>query len=82
VSATGPTPLSFDSTGAISIAWDPMKHEPTKHIGVDASYMRSIRLCLSIMCLQRFSSQISSQRHRLGHTIVICSPNINVVDTP
>ena len=36
-----PTPLSSDSTGAISIARDPVKHELTKHIGVDASYMRS-----------------------------------------
>jgi hypothetical protein len=25
-------------TGAISIARDPVKHELTKHIGVDASY--------------------------------------------
>jgi hypothetical protein len=27
-----------DSTGAISIARDPVKHELTKHIGVDAFY--------------------------------------------
>jgi hypothetical protein len=40
VPATAPTPLSFDSTSAISIARDPVKHELTKHIGVDASYMR------------------------------------------
>jgi len=37
-----PTPLSFDSTGAISIARDPVKHEITKHIGVDTSYMHAI----------------------------------------
>lgn len=36
-----PTPLLSDSTGAISIARDPVKHELTKHIGVDASFMRS-----------------------------------------
>ena len=30
-----------DSTGAISIVRDPMKHELTKHIGVDASYVRA-----------------------------------------
>jgi hypothetical protein len=30
-----------DSNGAISIALDPMKHELTKHIGVDASYTRA-----------------------------------------
>ena len=41
VTASTPTPLSSDSTGAISIARDPVKHELTKHIGVDASYMRS-----------------------------------------
>jgi len=40
VPITAPTPLSTDSTGAISIARDPVKHELTKHIGVDASYMR------------------------------------------
>jgi hypothetical protein len=41
VMSSAPTPLSFDSTGALSIAQDPVKHELTKHIGVDASYMRS-----------------------------------------
>lgn len=41
VSVTTPTPLLSDSTGAISIARDPVKHELTKHIGVDASFMRS-----------------------------------------
>ena len=40
VPATAPTPLSTDSTSAISIARDLVKHELTKHIGVDASYMR------------------------------------------
>ena len=35
------TPLSSDSTGALSVAQDPVKDELTKHIGVDASYMRS-----------------------------------------
>jgi hypothetical protein len=38
---SAPTPISSDSTGALSIARDPVKHELTKHIGVDASYMRS-----------------------------------------
>jgi len=41
VTASTPTPLSSDSTGAISIAHDPVKHELTKHIGADASNMRS-----------------------------------------
>jgi hypothetical protein len=53
VPATAPTPLSTDSTGAISIARDPVKHELTKHIGIDASYMSKcvIRLCPSTTCL-------------------------------
>ena len=41
VSTATPTPLLSDSTGALSIARDPVKHELTKHIGVDASYTRS-----------------------------------------
>jgi hypothetical protein len=32
------TPLWCDSTCAISNARDPVKHELTKHIGVDAHY--------------------------------------------
>jgi hypothetical protein len=41
VPVTTPTPLLSDSTGAISIARDPVKHELTKHIGVDAFYARA-----------------------------------------
>jgi hypothetical protein len=41
VSVTTPTPLLSDSTGAISIAHDLVKHELTKHIGVDAFYTRA-----------------------------------------
>jgi hypothetical protein len=33
--------LLCDSTWAISIAHDPVKHELTKHIGVDAHFTRS-----------------------------------------
>jgi hypothetical protein len=33
-----PTSFLSDSTGAISIARDPVKHELTKHIGVDAHF--------------------------------------------
>src|SRR3954469_3501928 len=40
VSVKTPTTLLSDSTGAISIARDPVKHELTKHIGVDASFVR------------------------------------------
>ena len=42
VSATTSTPLLSDSTGAISIARDPVKHELTKHIGVDAHFVCAV----------------------------------------
>ncbi|WVZ79717.1 hypothetical protein U9M48_027265 [Paspalum notatum var. saurae] len=35
------TPVHCDSTGAISIAQDPVKHQLTKHIGIDCFYIRS-----------------------------------------
>jgi hypothetical protein len=38
VSVMTPTPVLSDSTCAISFAHDPVKHELTKHIGVDAFY--------------------------------------------
>lgn len=41
VSSTTPTPLLLDSTCAINIARDPVKHELTKHIGVDASFVHT-----------------------------------------
>ena len=41
ISVTTPTTLLSDSTGAISIARDPVKHELTKHIGVDAFFVRA-----------------------------------------
>jgi hypothetical protein len=38
VSVSMLTPLLSDSTWAISIARDPVRHELTKHIGVDAHF--------------------------------------------
>jgi hypothetical protein len=38
VSVSMPTPLLSDSIGAISIARDPIKHELTKHVGVNAHF--------------------------------------------
>jgi hypothetical protein len=35
-----PTPLQCEGTSAIKIAKKPVKHELTKHIGVDASFIR------------------------------------------
>jgi hypothetical protein len=41
VSVSMPTPLLSNSTWAIIIARDPVRHELTKHIGVDAHFTRS-----------------------------------------
>jgi hypothetical protein len=41
VSVSISTPLLSDSTEAISIARDPVKHKLTKHVGVDAHFIRS-----------------------------------------
>jgi hypothetical protein len=38
VSVSMSTPLLSDSTGAISIAHDPVKYEFTKHVGVYAHF--------------------------------------------
>jgi hypothetical protein len=38
VSVSMSTPLLSDSTGAISIARDPVKRVLTKHIGIDAHF--------------------------------------------
>ena len=41
ISCAAATPLLCDNTGAIQIANDLVKHELTKHIGVDAFFTRS-----------------------------------------
>ena len=41
VSAAAPNLLSSDSTIAISITRDPVRHELSKHIGVDAFFTRA-----------------------------------------
>ncbi|WVZ94239.1 hypothetical protein U9M48_040151 [Paspalum notatum var. saurae] len=40
VALSSSTPVHCDSTGAISIAQDPVKHQLTKHIGIDCFYIR------------------------------------------
>ena len=40
VPVTSPTPLHCDSIGALQVVADPVNHELTKHIGVDAHYTR------------------------------------------
>jgi hypothetical protein len=91
ISVSMSTPLLSDSTGAISIARDPVKHELTMNIGVDAHFTRSqvhdgvvalqyghkfmMVLSLFSMCLQSSSWQISSQRLKLASNINFISPN-------
>uniref|UniRef100_A0ACD5ZZZ7 Uncharacterized protein n=1 Tax=Avena sativa TaxID=4498 RepID=A0ACD5ZZZ7_AVESA len=54
VSVTTPTTLL---SGAISIARDPVKHELTKHIDVDASYVR-VGVQGQVIALQDVSSEL------------------------
>jgi hypothetical protein len=72
------TPLLFDSTCAISIARDPIKHELTKHIGIDVYYTRT-HVQDGIIALHYVHSelklQISSRMLRLAPTISFVSPN-------
>jgi hypothetical protein len=57
VSVDAPTSLMLDSTCGISIARDSVKHELTKHLGVDASFVRAVvrdRVLLFSMCFQSY----------------------------
>jgi hypothetical protein len=51
------TPLLSDSTWAISIACDPVKHEVTKHIGVDTHFTRS-QIQNGVVALQYVLSEL------------------------
>ena len=42
VSVTSLAPLYCDSTGALQVAFDPTKHELTKHVGVDTHFTRCL----------------------------------------
>jgi hypothetical protein len=57
VSVTTPTPVLSDSTCAISIARDPVKHKLTKHIGVDAFYTRA-QVQAQVIALQYVPSEL------------------------
>ncbi|WVZ70805.1 hypothetical protein U9M48_019442 [Paspalum notatum var. saurae] len=69
VSGDGATPLLCDNTGAIQIANDPVKHELTKHIGVDASFTRSHchqkTINPSELQLANFTKSQTREQHRL-----------------
>jgi histone deacetylase 1/2 len=55
VSVTTHTPVLSDST--ISIACDPVKHELTKHIGIDAFYTRA-QVQAQVIALQYVPSEL------------------------
>jgi hypothetical protein len=91
VSVSIPIPLLSDSIGAINIARDSIKHELTKHIGVDAHFIRShvqdgvvafqyvlseLQLAYFFTCFQSYSYQISSQMLKLTPIISFTSPNL------
>ena len=85
VSCDTPTPLLCDNTGAIQIANDPVKHELTKHIGVDASFTRShchqktiaLEYVSSEQQLADFFTKAQTQEHHRLHLL-----NLNASDPP
>jgi len=85
VSVSRPTPLLSDSTGAISIARDPVKHELTKHIGVDASYTRA-QVQDDVITLQYVPSELQladffmKAQTRVQHRFYLSK--LSVVDPP
>jgi hypothetical protein len=80
-----PTPLLSDSTGAISIARDPVKHELTKHVGVDAHFTQS-RVQDGVVALQYVPSELqltdffTKAQTRAHHQFYLSK--LSVVDPP
>jgi hypothetical protein len=74
-----------DSTGAISIAGDPVKHELTKHIGVDAFYIR-VQVQAQVIALQYVPSELqladffTKAQTRAHHDFLLSK--LSVVDPP
>jgi len=85
VSVSGPTPVLYDSTGAISIARDPVKHELTKHIGVDTSYTR-VHVQDDVIALQYVPSELqladffTKAQTRVQHRFYLSK--LSVIDPP
>jgi hypothetical protein len=85
VSVTTPTTLLSDSTGAISIARDPLKHELTKYIGVDTFYVRAT-VQDQVIALQYVPSELhladffTKAQTRAYHSFFLSK--LNVVDPP
>jgi hypothetical protein len=84
VSVSMPTLLS-DSIGAIIIARDPIKHELTKHIGVDAHFTRS-QVQDGVVALQYMPSKLqladlfTKAQTRAHHQFYLSK--LSVVDPP
>jgi hypothetical protein len=80
-----PTTLLSDSTGAISIAHNPIKHELTKHIDVDAHFTRS-QVQDGVVTLQYVSSKLqltdffTKAQTRAHHQFYLSK--LSVVDPP
>ena len=79
VPVTTPTTLLSYSLGAINIARDPMKHELTKHIGVDAYYVRAA-VQDHVIALQYVPSELQladffTKAQTRAHNIDFTSPN-------
>ena len=85
VPTTAPTPPSTNNTSAISNARDPVKHELTKHIGVDASYMRS-QVHDQVVSLHHVPSEVqladffTKAQTRAHHRFLLSK--LSVVDPP
>mgnify|MGYP005979871687 CR=1 FL=1 len=85
VSITTPTLVLSDSTGAISVARDPVKHELTKHIGVDAFYTRA-QVQAQVVALQYVPSDLqladffTKAQTRAQHDFLLSK--LSVVDPP
>ena len=57
MSITSPTPIYCDSIGALQIAADPVKHELTKYIGVDAHFTRC-HVCAQTVSLHYLPTEV------------------------
>jgi hypothetical protein len=85
VSVTTATPVLSDGIGAISIARDPVKHELTKHICVDAFYTRA-QVQAQFIVLQYVPSELqladffSKAQTRAQHDFLLSK--LSVVDPP